>query len=170
MKAYPRWFLPSLVASFVALALSGFLLVPTALEFRLGFDVVWRLPGEQRLWVAAAHSALSLTMCAFVGALWSVHMRVGWRSRRHLVSGLSTVTVLIGAALTAIGLLYFGNETSLLSASVLHTLIGTVSVAASGMHWAVTIIERSRKRVGAQHARYAGPARDPRPSTPLLTH
>lgn len=169
MKGYPRRFLPGLVTTFVVLAISGFLLLPTALEFRLGFDVAWRLPGDQRLWVAGLHSALGLAMCAFAGALWSLHMRVGWRSRRHVVSGICTVAVLTGAALTGIGLLYLGNKTWLTSASVAHTVVGTVSVAAAGLHWMATLSERSRRRIGAQAVRYAPPAGEAPAAARLVT-
>lgn len=145
MKGYPRRFLPGLVAVFATLAVSGLLLVPTMLDLRFGWDVVWRLPGGHRLWVAALHSAAALALCGFAGALWSVHMRVGWRSRRHLISGLATAGLLGGTALTAVGVLYLGNEAWLLSASAVHTLLGLAAVAGAAAHWAVAVVERARR-------------------------
>lgn len=146
MKGYPRSFLPALVETFAVLAVSGLLLVPTVLDLRFGFGVVWRLTGGQRLWVAMLHSFAALLMCAFAGALWSLHMRAGWRNRRHVVSGLATIGVLAGTALTALGVLYFGDERWLLSASALHTLLGAGAVIAGGTHWSVSIVERVRRR------------------------
>jgi hypothetical protein len=145
VKGYPRRFLPALIATFIVLAVSGLLLVPTLLDVRFGWDVVWRLSGSQRLWVAGLHSAMALAICGFAGALWSVHMRVGWRSRRHLHSGLWTLGLLVGTALTALGILYFGDERWSLSASAVHTVLGIVSVIGGGVHWAVAIMERARR-------------------------
>lgn len=146
MKSYPRRFLPALLATFGALAASGLLLVPTMLELRFGWDVVWRLAGEQRLWIATLHSALALLMCCFAGALWSIHMRVGWRSRRHLVSGFATTGLLAATALTALGVLYCGDEFSLLTSSALHTVLGLTAVIIGVAHWTIAIVERAGRR------------------------
>ena len=164
MKGYPRRFLPSLVATFAALAVSGLLLVPTALDVRFGLDVAWRLPGEHRLWVAGLHSAMALLICGFAGALWSVHMRVGWRSRRHLPSGLATVGLLAGTVLTALGVLYFGDEAWLVSASAGHTLLGVVSVICGAVHWTVAGFERAR-RARRSYRRPRGEPSAPRSGT-----
>lgn len=146
MKGYPRRFLPGLVAAFGVLAASGLLLVPGMLDLRFGFDVAWRLSGSQRVWIALLHSALALTMCGFAGALWSMHMRVGWRSRRHVVSGIATTCLLAATALTSLGVLYFGNELSLMTASASHTVFGLATVIWGGAHWAIAIIERAGRR------------------------
>lgn len=146
MKGYPRRFLPGLVSVLVLLAVSGFLLVPTALDLRFGWGVPWRLPGSQRVWMAALHSGTAFLMCGFAGALWSVHMRVGWRSRRHLLSGLSTTAMLAGAALTALGVFYFGDETWLLTSSAGHILLGASGTLCGGVHWLVAVMERARRR------------------------
>ena len=155
MKGYPRRFLPNLVACFALLATTGLLLVPTTLEFRFGWDVAWRIPGDQRLWVAALHTALALLMCAFAGALWSIHMRVGWRGRRHLRSGLATIGLLIAAGLTALGVLYAGDESWLAAASASHTVIGAVSVLCGAAHWGVALVERARRRAQTSDYRVA---------------
>jgi len=147
MKGYPRRFLPSLATCFALLATTGLLLLPTALEFRFGWDVAWRLPGAQRLWVAALHSALALLMCGFAGALWSLHVRVGWRSRRHLRTGLTTIGLLLAAGLSALGVLCAGNEGWLMAASAAHTGLGVASVVCGALHWGVAIVERARFRV-----------------------
>jgi hypothetical protein len=147
MKGYPRGFKTALLATFGVLGASGLLLVPTALEFRFGFDVAWRLPGGARLWVAAAHAATALLICAFAGALWSVHMRAGWRGRRHVVSGLLTIGSLTAAALSALGVYYLGSETWLVSASAAHTAFGVVGLLLVCLHASFALIARARRRV-----------------------
>jgi hypothetical protein len=145
MKGYPRGFLSSLVVTFVALAASGVLLVPTALELRFGWDVPWRPAGDQRLWLAALHSSAALAACGFAGALWSVHMRSGWRSKRHLPSGSTTAALLAGTVITSLGVLYLGSEFWLNAASAGHILFGAAWLAMGAMHWTAAIVERSRR-------------------------
>jgi hypothetical protein len=157
VKGYPRRFLPTLVATFVVVGISGLLLVPTMLDFRLGWDVPWRLPGAHRLWVAAIHSTFALLICGFAGALWSVHIRVGWRSRRHLITGLATAGFLAATSITALGVLYFGNERWLTLSSAGHTLLGAASLVGGGSHWIVAIAERAR-RVRSRGGRRVEPA------------
>jgi cation transport ATPase len=157
VKGYPRRFLPSLIGLVVALTVSGALLVPTALELRFGWDVAWRLPGQQRLWVAGLHTAAALLICAFIGALWSIHVRVGWRSRRHLRSGLATIGLLGGAALTTLGVFYVGDESWLVSASAAHILLGTGSTILVAVHWGVSILERARRREPIRSAMQSQP-------------
>jgi len=157
MKGYPRRFVPCLVAASAVLAVSGLLLVPTMLDLRFDLDVGWRLPGEQRLWVAAAHTAAALLLCGFAGALWSIHMRAGWRGRRHLRSGIATASLLAGTALTALGILYLGNEAWLLPASAAHMLLGVFSLVGGASHWLVAVVERRRSSTAPQSEVASGP-------------
>lgn len=158
MKGYSHNFFGGLTTTFAVLAISGFLLIPTALDLRFGWDVYWRLPGQQRLWVAALHSGAALLMCAFAGALLSIHMRVGWRSGRHLRTGLSTTGSLGIAAITALGVFYLGDEGWLVSASAGHILLGTASVVCGAAHWTVGFAERARRRAPRDYPRRHGTA------------
>lgn len=153
MKGYPRGFLTALIVTFLGLAVTGLLLIPTALDFRFGWDVPWRLPGARRLQVEVLHSAAAFAICGFAGALWSVHMRAHWRGRRHLRSGLWTAGVLGVAAVTALGVLYAGDERWLVSASAAHIVLGALSIAGLGVHWSIARLERARQRATLRHAR-----------------
>jgi hypothetical protein len=150
MKGYPRGFLWSLVVTSIGLAASGVLLIPSALELRFGWDVPWRPTGGQRLWLTALHSSAALATCAFAGALWSIHMRSGWRAKRHLPSGSATAALLAGAVITAPAVLYLGNESWLDAASAGHILFGVACVGVGTLHRALAIIERSRRATAAR--------------------
>lgn len=146
MKAYPRRFLPALVGSFAALALTGLMLVPGVLDLRFGLDVVWRLNGPASTPVAAVHAAAAFLVCGFAGALWSIHMRAGWHSRRHLLSGPACFGCLIGAALAALGVLYLGEPGWLAAASAAHTVLALAALAWAGVHWRRAVVERAGRR------------------------
>ena len=110
MRGYPKWFYRFLVASFVLLTLSGLLLIPNALDMRLEWDMPWRLAGSQQLTIVAIHAILAFLIVSQMGALWSVHMRIGWRHHKNIKTGLSLVAILLALILTGIGIYYLGDE------------------------------------------------------------
>lgn len=123
MRGYPSWFYRFLVASFSLLIISGFFLIPNALVFRLEWELAWYFPEALRLWIVALHVLVGFFVISQLGALWSVHMRIGWRHHKNIKSGLSMVFVLLALVLTGVGIYYLGEQFSV-SASVLHMLIG----------------------------------------------
>jgi hypothetical protein len=166
MKGYPRRFLSTLIVVFAALTVTGLLLVPTVLDLRFGFDVIWRLSGGQRSWIGGLHTGTAFFFCCLAGAVWSIHMRVGWRSSRHVLSGVITVGLLGSTALSALGILYFGDQSWLVSASAAHVLVGLFGVVCAGLHWTSVVIERSRRR-GIRSAERDRTA-NPKPSIRLV--
>ena len=123
MRGYPSWFYRSLIIGFLILVISGLLLIPNALVFRLEWDITWYFPEAIRFWVVALHVLIAFFVISQLGALWSVHMRIGWRHHKNIRSGLSMVGVLLALVLTGIGIYYLGEKLSV-SASVAHMLIG----------------------------------------------
>lgn len=123
MRGYPSWFYQSLIISFLILVVSGLLLIPNALVFRLEWNVAWYFPETVRLWVVALHLLIAFFVVSQLGALWSVHMRIGWRHHKNIISGLSMIAILLALILTGIGIYYLGEKLSL-PASVAHILIG----------------------------------------------
>ena len=100
MKGYPRHFVKVIYATVLGLCASGLLLAPTTLDLRLDISMPWRLPGDERQLVAALHVVLSYFIVIIGGALWHVHMRVGWRRRMNLWAGgaLSLMRAAISSA------------------------------------------------------------------------
>ncbi|MBA3695665.1 MAG: hypothetical protein H0W85_02600 [Methylotenera sp.] len=123
MRGYPKWFYRFLIFSFTLLTLTGFLLIPNALDMRLDWDVSWHLPGAMRLAVVALHATIAFLVVSQLGALWSVHMRIGWRHHKNLPTGLGLVAVLLGLVLTGLGIYYAGEDWSV-PASASHIIIG----------------------------------------------
>jgi uncharacterized membrane protein len=155
MKGYPRWFLPGLLITLLLVLVSGALLIPTTLVMRLEMALAWRLPGDARILTAAAHAAAGFAAMMLLGSLWSVHMRAGWRRRRHRISGSLTGVLLLLLAVSAVGVYYLGEETAGVAAALVHIGLGLVLLAPFGWHWVVG--RRSRHHsatlhaVGAQH-------------------
>ena len=124
-------------AVFVVLFVTGCLLTPSMLEFRLCWDVIWRLAGDDRVWVVAAHVLAGFAMLALLGVLWARHMRSGWKMKRNRLSGAVFLSVWAILTVTGVGILYLGGETVSIGASVVHTALGLLVPAFLGVHvWA----------------------------------
>jgi hypothetical protein len=123
MRGYPKWFYHMLIVSFTVLVLSGLALIPNMLLFRLDWDVAWFLPEAKRLWLVAIHVLVAFLVISQLGALWSVHMRIGWRHHKNMGSGIIMVVVLVALTITGVGIYYLG-ESLTKAASLSHLLIG----------------------------------------------
>lgn len=144
MKGYPRWFVPALIGAMLLMLLSGALLAPTTLVLRGELAVPWRLAAGARIGWAAAHAAGGFALLMLVGALWSVHMRSGWRRRRQRASGLVLGVLLLALAASAVVIYYAGDEAVGAAAAFLHLGLGVLLVLPFGWHW----LRGRRSRVG----------------------
>ena len=152
MKGYPGWFLRVLLATLLLVLASGLLLTPTTLTMRFDMDVAWRLPGAARILAAAAHAVGGFAAMLLLGALWSVHMRAGWRRHRHRASGALVGGLLLLLALSAVGLYYLGEEQAGALAAALHLGIGLVLVLPFGWHWIAGRRSLRAKRAAQLHS------------------
>ncbi len=151
MTQYPRWFLPGLLVLLAAVLLSGLGLTPTTLAMRVELELPWRLAGGDRVWVAALHSAAAFALAAGVGALWSLHMRSGWRRKRQRVSGALLCGMLGGLAATAVGVYYIGDDRWAAAVALVHVGIGLVAVGVFVWHWARGRASIARDRARRRH-------------------
>ncbi len=127
MKGYPRWFSARLITSVCTIAfLSGALLLPTTFEMRLEWEVPWRLANDHRTWVVAFHVLCGYVLVSVLGALWSIHMRVGWRRKQKQTSGALLVFISAFLAVTGIGIYYLANEKAQAFDSLLHAVAGVI--------------------------------------------
>lgn len=125
MKGYPKWFNARFISLFMGgLTISGLILVPGTLETKLEMDIPAKLSGSIRLYASALHTLLSYSSLVLLGALWSIHMRREWRRHKNIYSGSLLLFFFIALGLSAVGILYFGNEKLSLYSSVLHMFFG----------------------------------------------
>jgi hypothetical protein len=134
MKGYPSWFLRLLLGVLSATLMTGCLLIPSALLFRLDWQVVWHLVGGQRNLVGALHVGLGLLAFAFFGAVWCIHIRHNWRRRVNRLSGSGVVFVLAGLGVTGIACMYVGGELTAPLASMAHVVLGLLAPALLVIH------------------------------------
>lgn len=134
MKGYPRWFYTMLLCLMAALFVSGGMLIPTVLEFKLEYEIPWRLESEQLVPVTALHAALSFAMLTILGALWSIHIRSGWRRKKNLYSGLTLLLAMLLLTLSAIGIYYLGDGDASIASSILHSVIGVLTLVVFFIH------------------------------------
>lgn len=135
MNGYPRWFVPGLVAALLLMLATGLLLAPTTLALRAEMAVPWRLPGSGRVLCAAIHAAGGFAMVLLVGALWSLHMRAGWRARKQVVSGSMLGIVMLLLAASAVIIYYAGDEGLGVAAALFHLGTGVAVVIPFAWHW-----------------------------------
>jgi len=135
MKGYPHWTLRALVGTTVAIAATGLLLTPGTLVTRAEMDLAWMLPATGRLVTASLHATAGFTLMLFIGALWSIHMRAGWRKGRRRASGLMLALTMPALALSAVGLYYFGDETLAAWAAYVHLAFSAIMVGLFVWHW-----------------------------------
>lgn len=124
LKGYTKQFYTILMLTIIVLFITGCLLLPTTLNLKLEWDVPWRLSSEQHIGMAAAHATLSLLMAGIIGALWSIHMRAGWKRRRNHLTGFSLLIIMVLLGITAIGIYYLGDEQSSVFSSAAHAIMG----------------------------------------------
>ncbi|RZI83608.1 MAG: hypothetical protein EOP38_12075 [Rubrivivax sp.] len=149
MKGYPKWFIKALALVTLLVFITGGLLAPTTLVLRAEIDMV-RLPGSARVLSAALHAAGGFLMALFIGALWSVHMRSGWRRRRQRASGLLLGLMLTLLMVSAVGIYYLGEETLGNAAAFIHLGTGVALAGPFGWHWVRG--RRARRQTQAHHA------------------
>lgn len=135
MKGYPRYFFALLLGTFVGLSFSGALLTPMTLEIYLGWEMPWRANGATRLWTTALHALFGFVMIGFLGALWALHIRQGWKRKKNRRSGGTVTTILILLLLTGVGIYYLGNETGSSIVALMHLVLGWFLPALFFFHW-----------------------------------
>ena len=135
MKGYPRNFLPAVLGTVMLVIVSGLLLVPNTLAIRIDVDLGWQVGGVGRVWTAALHAAAGFASMLLVGALWSVHMRTGWRRRQRRMSGLIVAVLFLLLAVTAVAVYYVGDEGLGTVAALVHLALGALLSFAFGWHW-----------------------------------
>src|SRR3954469_10727318 len=111
MQGYPKQFLPTLWWIFPAVAATGLVLIPGALELRFDTDIAWHLPEGARIYVAMGHALFAFGALALIGALIPLHMRFNLRRRHNITTGITLATVASLVALTSLGIYYFADET-----------------------------------------------------------
>lgn len=108
------------------------LLIATGVAW-LYFDWWVRVEGEfgpehhpAEHWLLIAHGVGAYLFLVVVGAMIPVHVMMGWRTRRNLVSGFSVAGFCAVLGLSALGLYYVGDELLRGWTSVVHWTAGLI--------------------------------------------
>jgi hypothetical protein len=90
------------------------------------------------------HGGLAMVALVLLGALFPVHVRLGWRNRRNRITGPTMIGLNAALIITAFGLYYFGSETLRPLTSDNHIVVGFALPAMTLVH--VLRGRRSRPR------------------------
>lgn len=125
MIGYPKWFTKNIINSiFVTSAVTGTLLFPTILVLKLDWNFPWRLPNEYRDGIVILHVLFGFIVFTLLGALASVHMRLGFRKKKKIISGVSLIGLISLLGISGLGILYFGDEQFSTYSSLTHLILG----------------------------------------------
>jgi len=144
LSGYPNEFYWAQIFATLAVWLSGLWLLPSALEFKLQYEVDWALPLETRLPAVISHVVAAFFLLFLLGALWFGHMRAGWRKRLNRTSGAALAVMFAVLAGTGVALYYAGSETGQLFNSVVHSVVGMALLLIFVVH--MLLGRRIRKR------------------------
>ena len=147
MKGYPKGFLTVLLAVLALLLVSGLLLAPTTLTLHAQWSMTWRLSTTARSVVAWTHASGALVTLVLLGALWTVHMRMGWRRAKSRVSGSAMVIMMALLAASALGVYYLGDGEWYGVNALLHLVLGVVVAVQLPVHWILADQRRRAQRV-----------------------
>lgn len=89
-------------------------------------------PAERPLLVA--HGVLGFGFLLLGGMILDRHIPAAWKQRRHLVSGVSLLSVVTVAALTVLGLYYVSGERLRAATSLVHWIAGAASLVTLAAH------------------------------------
>lgn len=135
MKAYPKWFLPFLWFVMVTISLSGIGLLPKVMELRFPILTPFEINNDFSELMRMGHAVIAFVYCALIGALWATHMRLGWRKRSKLKTGLTLALLSLLLMVTALFLYYSGDDAVANPASVIHIVAGIALTLLFLMHF-----------------------------------
>lgn len=129
----PRWQEWAVYVSATALILTGiaWLIFDTWVRVEGDFGPEHH-PAEHSLLIA--HGVCAYLFLIVAGAMIPVHLLMGWRSRRSLVSGISIASLCAALGLTALALYYVGDELIRSWTSLIHWIVGLVFVPVLLVH------------------------------------
>jgi hypothetical protein len=134
------WFRFALYGAFAVLLLTGVAwLVADQLKDSPDGEL-WQQIAASLLMI---HGGAAMVTLIIFGALFPLHIPLGWRAGRNLITGPAMITFNAVLIVTAFGLYYFASETLRPWASDVHIVVGCALPALFVVH--VLLGRRSRK-------------------------
>jgi hypothetical protein len=94
--------------------------------------------GETWQWISASllmvHGGIAMVALVLLGALFPVHVRLGWRNRRNRITGPTMIGLNAVLIITAFGLYYSGSDTLRPLTSNVHIVVGFALPAMTLVH------------------------------------
>ncbi|MBD3611202.1 MAG: hypothetical protein HUJ13_02075 [Hydrogenovibrio crunogenus] len=131
MNGYPKHFLLFVLAIIVILLISGVLLVPAFLFFRMESEIEWLMgfpfsSGQLRQTTTILHAISGWLMVWLIGAIWTIHLRSHWRRHENRLSGVLFTSVWAILIVSSLGIYYFGDPDLSTLSSLIHVGLGVL--------------------------------------------
>lgn len=129
----PRWHARSIYAGFALLLASGlgWLWLHNFVAVTGPFGPA---PHPVEPVLLKLHGVIAYGFLLLLGALFPLHLRLGWAGQRSLLTGLTTLAAMALLAVTGLALYYSGGEDLRALASLSHWVVGVVAALALVSH------------------------------------
>jgi hypothetical protein len=114
-------------------------------------DVLADEPGDLTRLLLTLHGVSAYALLVAIGSLLPIHVRLGWRRRRNLVTGLSVIALTAVLGVTAL-VLYYGDEDLQKPAKWLHLAFSLIFFVLFPAHALVKSAKRQSSHDGPQAA------------------
>jgi hypothetical protein len=85
------------------------------------------------------HGTLNPFLCAVFGYLCCEHIRLGWKLKANLATGITMEFIFVGLIVSGIGLYYAGEPAFRDVLTLAHRVLGVLMPAGLGVHWVVGV-------------------------------
>jgi hypothetical protein len=133
------WFRFTLYAAFALLVLTGAVWFVADQLKDSSEGELWQRVSASMLMI---HGGVAMVTLLFLGALFPLHIRLGWRSGRNRLTGPAMVAFNAVLIVTAFGLYYSGSDTVRPWMSTIHIVLGFAVPALFVLH--ILLGRRSR--------------------------
>jgi hypothetical protein len=124
MKTYPKWFESFVWGLIAIMTLSGLLIIPKVMDLRFALILSLQIGDDLTQYSRVFHAILAFVFMMVFGALWTSHMRLGWRKKSNIKTGLSLVILNIILAISALVFYYSFEDNISNTASLIHIIAG----------------------------------------------
>ncbi|NOT15800.1 MAG: hypothetical protein HOP21_09560 [Methylotenera sp.] len=134
MNGYPKQFYYWFICIAALVWLTGLMLTPSSLEMRFEYTLPWQLTEELKHHTTTLHAVLAFSILWLLGAIWTIHIRAGWRKNKNRFSGVALLSACLIISLTGLGVYYVGDEKLANATALAHLFVGGLSAILLSIH------------------------------------
>lgn len=124
MNGYPQHFYRWFMWIAVLVWITGLLLASSTLEIHFEYTLPWQLNEVLKHHTTTIHAVLAFTLLWLFGAIWTIHVRSGWRKKMNRKSGMLLMLTFVIIIFSGLGIYYLGDERLASFTALSHLSVG----------------------------------------------